>query len=150
MNTEFSKQLSYMWDKIGSHGVMVLSTSAENRVTSRPVSVVVINGKFYFQTDKSYLKCRQLEINENAALSFENFSIEGKCRDIGRPYNNEFFTDTLKECYPSAYERWSALESERVLEFTPTLIYSWSYENERPYMEYWNFEKSSYRKEYKQ
>lgn len=102
MNTEFSKQLSYMWDKIGSHGVMVLSTSAENRVTSRPVSVVVINGKFYFQTDKSYLKCRQLKINENAALSFENFSIEGKCRDIGRPY-----------------------------------------------MEYWELEKSSYRKEYK-
>lgn len=150
MNTEFTEKLSYMWDKIGSHGVMVLSTSAENRVTSRPVSVVVINGKFYFQTDKSYLKCRQLEINENAALSFENFSIEGKCRDIGRPTENGFFTNALKEYYPSAYERWSALESECVLEFAPTLIYSWSYENERPYMEYWDLEKSSYRKEYKQ
>ena len=31
-----------LWNKLGSHGVMVLSTCAENRVTSRAMSVVVI------------------------------------------------------------------------------------------------------------
>jgi len=85
MDTEFSQKLPALWKKIGSHGVMVLSTCSENRVTSRPVSAVVLNGKFYCQTDENYLKFRQLSKNENAAFSVKNFSIEGKCRNIGRP-----------------------------------------------------------------
>ena len=47
MNSEFQQ----LWRKIGSHGIMVLSSCAENRVTSRAMSVVVIDGKFYCQTD---------------------------------------------------------------------------------------------------
>lgn len=147
MGTEFSEKLPALWKKIGSHGVMVLSTCAENRVTSRPVSVVVIDGKFYFQTDENYLKCRQLAVNENAALSVKNFSIEGRCRSIGRPFDNDFFISAMKKHFLPAYLRYSNLEQERVLEFTPTLIYSWSYDKlARPYMEFWDFENSSYSK----
>lgn len=150
MDTEFLQTLPALWKKIGSHGVMVLSTCAENRVTSRPVSAVVIDGKFYCQTDENYLKCKQLSENENAALSVKNFSIEGKCKSIGKPTDNDFFITELKKYYPSAYDRWSALDRECVLEFTPTLIYSWSYDKlARPYMEYWDFENMTYRKEYK-
>ena len=42
MSMDFSEKLPALWKKIGTHGVMVLSTCSENRVTSRPVSVVVI------------------------------------------------------------------------------------------------------------
>ncbi len=149
MDMEFSQKLPALWKKIGSHGVMVLSTCSENRVTSRPVSAVVLNGKFYCQTDENYLKFRQLSENENAALSVKNFSIEGKCRNIGRPAENEFFTKSLKKYFLPAYMNYSKLEQERVLEFVPTLIYSWSYELAKPYMEYWDFENLSYLKEYK-
>lgn len=149
MITEFSQTLPALWKKIGTHGVMVLSTCAENRVTSRPVSVVVIDGKFYFQTDENYLKYKQLSANGNAALSVKNFSVEGKCRSIGKPSENKFFTRAMKKYFLAAYMNYSKLEAERVLEFTPTLIYSWSYELAKPYMEYWDFENLSYRKEYK-
>lgn len=149
MNAEFGEQLPPLWKKIGSHGAMVLSTCAENRVTSRPVSVVVIDGKFYCQTDENYLKCKQLSENENAALSVKNFSIEGKCRSIGKPLGNPLFIKAMKKYFLPAYTRYSNLEQERVLEFTPTLIYSWSYELAKPYMEYWDFENLTYRKEYK-
>lgn len=150
MDTEFSEKLPALWKKIGSHGVMVLSTCAENRVTSRPVSAVVIDGKFYCQTDENYLKYKQLMRNENAALSVKNFSIEGKCRDIGRPADSEAFTKAMKKYFLPAYMNYSKLDAERVLEFTPTLIYSWSYDKlARPYMEYWDFENLKYRKEYK-
>lgn len=150
MSTKFPQTLPSLWKKIGTHGVMVLSTCAENRVTSRPVSVVVIDGKFYCQTDKNYLKCRQLAVNENAALSVKNFSIEGKCRDIGRPADCEAFTKAMKKYFLPAYMKYSSLDGECVLEFTPTLIYSWSYDKlARPYMEYWDFEKFTYKKEYK-
>lgn len=150
MDTEFSENLPSLWKKIGSHGVMVLSTCAENRVTSRPVSAVVIDGKFYCQTDENYLKCKQLSENENAALCVKNFSIEGKCKSIGKPPDNDFFIKAMKKHFLPAYMNYSKLDAERVLEFTPTLIYSWSYDKlARPYMEYWDFVNMTYRKEYK-
>lgn len=149
MGTDFPKILPALWKKIGTHGVMVLSTCSENRVTSRPVSAVVIDGRFYFQTDENYLKCKQLSENENAALCVKNFSIEGKCRSIGNPFDNGFFISAMRKNFPNAVERWSSLPSEQALEITPTLIYSWDYEHDMPYMEYWDFENFTYKKEYK-
>lgn len=58
--SEFEEKLSELWKNIGSHDVMVLSTCAENRVTSRPMSVIVIAGKLYCQTDENYLKFKQI------------------------------------------------------------------------------------------
>lgn len=144
-----NNSFSDLWSRIGTHGVMTLSTCAENRVTSRPMSVVVIGEKFYCQTDENYLKCRQLRENPNAALCHNNFSIEGKCRIIGRPYDTDFFIEAMKKHFGSAVERWSSLPTECVLELTPSLIYSWDYEASKPYMEYWDFANLSYRKEWK-
>ncbi|MDE7302050.1 MAG: DUF3795 domain-containing protein [Oscillospiraceae bacterium] len=148
--TEFSEKLPALWEKIGTHGVMVLSTCADGRVTSRPMSVAVIGGKFYCQTDENFLKYKQLMQNGNAALCVKNFSVEGKCRSIGKPFDNSFFISAMRENFPNAVERWSSLTSERVLEITPTLIYSWDYEDNMPYMEYWNFDDLTYKKECKQ
>ena len=124
---------------------MVLSTYAENRVTSRPISVVVIDGKFYCQTGADYLKYQQITQNPKAALCVKNFSIEGTCRDLGKPLDsaNSAFASAYKKHFLLAYKSYSHIE------ITPTLIYSWSYELTKPYMEYWDFENRSYRKEYK-
>lgn len=148
-SSAFSENLPKLWEQIGTHGVMVLSTCADNRVTSRPMSVVVIDGKFYCQTDENYLKFRQISENPNVSLSVSNLSIEGECRIIGRPYENEFFIKAMKESFANAVERWSGLSSERVLEINPTLIYSWIYENDKPYAEYYDFRNSTYRKDAK-
>ena len=146
---EFEKQLSRLWKLMGSHSVMVLSACAYNRVTSRPMSVVMIDGKFYCQTDINYLKCKQLSENPNAALSLKNFSIEGTCRIIGKPSEHELFMQAMKKHFPLAAKRWSSIPTECLLEITPTLVYLWDYELTKPYMEYWNFQSKSYRKEWK-
>ncbi|MDE6745319.1 MAG: hypothetical protein K2J72_01635, partial [Oscillospiraceae bacterium] len=65
-------------------------------------------------------------------------------------FDNGFFISAMRKNFPNAVERWSSLTSERVLEITPTLIYSWDYENDMPYMEYWDFENLTYKKECKQ
>lgn len=147
----FEGNLPRLWKKIGNHGVMVLSTCSENRVTSRPISVVVIDGRFYCQTGADYLKYQQLLQNPKAALCVKNFSIEGTCRDLGKPLDsaNSAFANAYKKHFLLAYKSYSHIESERLLEITPTLIYSWSYELTKPYMEYWDFENRAYRKEYK-
>ena len=49
MNKE-QAEFQRLWNKIGSSGIMILSTCADIRVTSRAMSVVVIDGKFYCQT----------------------------------------------------------------------------------------------------
>lgn len=132
---------------IGNSGIMVLSTCSGDRVTSRPMSVVVIDGRFYFQTDETYLKYRQLTDNPNVSLSVKNYSIEGIARDIGKPSENAGFISAMTKHFPSAAARWSALPSERVIEVSPTLIKSWIYENDVPFTEHFDFTKQIYIKE---
>lgn len=150
MDDNFKKTLQSFWQQIQVHQVLALSTSSNNRVSSRPVSVIIKDKKFYFQTDENYLKFKQLSENPNAAFVFQNYSIEGKCRCIGNPTNkqNKFFLDLFKEHFKVAFELYSELEKERLIEFTPTLIYCWGYDNSKPFMEYWDFEKQEYHKEY--
>lgn len=147
----FEDNVSKLWKKIGTHGIMVLSTCSESHVTSRPMSVVIVEGKFYCQTDENYLKFKQIMQNNNVALSVKNFSIEGRCREIGKPLDNanSKFVAAIKKHFLLAYKSYSHIESERLLEITPMLIYSWSYELTKPYIEYWDFEKQAYHKEYK-
>ena len=141
---DYEKQISVLWKKIGSHGVMTISTCSHSRVTSRPMSVVVIDGRFYFQTDESYLKYRQLTDNPHVALSVKNYSVEGIARDIGKPSKNAGFMSAMTTHFPSAVSRWSALPSERVIEVSPTLIRSWIYENDVPFTEHFDFTKQIY------
>ncbi len=143
MNSEFQQ----LWRKIGSYGIMILSTCAENRVTSRAMSVVVVDGKFYCQTDERYLKCQQIKTNPNVALCVNNFSVEGECRIIGKPFENDFFINAMNEHFPDAVSRWSELPTECVLEIMPKLVSAWIYENNIPYIERWDFENKCHTKE---
>ncbi len=142
---EFTANLQKLWKKIGSHNVLALSTCAGRRVTCRRVSVLFADGKFYFQTGSEMLKYVQLTENPNAALCADNYSIEGVCRDIGKPAENDFFIKAMKKYFPLAAKRYSLLPNERTLEFTPSLIYLWNYSiTGKPYMEYYDFNSRKY------
>ena len=80
-------------------------------------------------------------------LQLNNFFFYFECRIIGHPSENGFFIEKMKEYFPDAVSRWSEIPTECVLEITPKLISSWIYENNKPYIERWNFESSSYVKE---
>lgn len=136
-----------LWNAVGTHGIMILSTCADERVTSRAMSVVVIDGKFYCQTDERYLKCRQITANPNVSLCVKNYSIEGECHIIGRPSENIFFIEKMREHFPDAVSRWSEIPTECVLEITPRLVSSWIYEDNKPFIERWDFDNNSYAKE---
>lgn len=142
----FSPRLSELWEKIGNHGVMALSTCYENRVTSRSMSVVVSNGRFYCQTDENYLKYKQISKKPNVALCFDNFSVEGICQSLGKPLEHDFFINALKAYFPNAAERWSGGKNECLLEISPALISSWIYEEDKPYKETWDFRSLRYHK----
>lgn len=148
---DFENQKQTFFKKIGSHGVMTLATCEENRVTIRPMSMVVLDEKFYCQTDETFLKYKQIKENPRVALCYKNYSIEGVCKCIGKPLdkNNIFFAQAFKRCFYASYKAYSAIATECVLEIIPTFAYVWKYEMAKPYMEYWDFFNKEYRKEYK-
>ena len=65
---EFGEAYEKLWKELGVNKKMVLSSSFENIVTSRTMSSIILNEKFYFQTDKAFRKYSQLKGNCNVAL----------------------------------------------------------------------------------
>ena len=55
----FHEQAAALFEQLGDHRKMVLSTSADGRVTSRMMSILILSRAFYFQTDQSMRKFRQ-------------------------------------------------------------------------------------------
>ena len=53
---DFSEAYHRFWKEFGTHKKMVLSSSADDVVSSRMMSIVCIGEKLYFQTDKTFRK----------------------------------------------------------------------------------------------
>ena len=66
---EFIEQCALLFHDLGESKKMVLSTSLENKVTSRTMSVIIVNEKFYFQTDKAFRKYEQIRGNPNVSYA---------------------------------------------------------------------------------
>ena len=80
-------------------------------------------------------------------MCFGNISIEGNCRIIGKPCENDFFLKAMREHFPDAVKRWLALPEECVIELIPRIAALRVYENDIPFIEYRDFHKLEYRKE---
>lgn len=53
---EYQTAYEALWRELGESRKMVLSTSLDNLVTSRMMSVVIMDGRLYFQTDRTLRK----------------------------------------------------------------------------------------------
>lgn len=141
---EFSELYSQFLLEFGKGKTMVLSTSYNDKVTSRMMSIILINNKFYFQTDWTLRKYDQIINNPNIALCIDNIQIEGLCKEVGRPIDDTDFCDTYRECFKSSYERYTTLENERLFEITPLRIERWRYMEGNPYIELFDVESKVY------
>ncbi len=146
MSTEFEKRLNKLWEDVGDNKIMVLATSSHKRVSARPMSVVMFDDKFYFQTDKEYLKYDQIKKNSNVALSFENVSVEGECRELGNPLKDEKFCELYENSFEHSFKAYTHLPTEVLFEVEPKLIKLWIYENGVPFLEKLDFENKEYEK----
>lgn len=68
MEKHFTEQCRLLFEELKDHEKMVLSTSLNDRVSSRMMSIIVLNRSFYFQTDKTFRKYDQIMNNPYAAL----------------------------------------------------------------------------------
>ena len=143
----YERKLSELFRTIGKVRKMVLSTSFDNRVTSRMMSFVIFDNKFYCQTDKTFLKYQQIKSNPNVALCIDNIQIEGIAKNIGKPLENKKFINLFKQYYKTSYEIYSFLENEILLEIEPTFIGVWTYKDFIPIREFYNLETKEIKEE---
>lgn len=130
--------------EFGKGRKMVLSTSLNDRVSSRTMSVVLIKGLFYFQTDVTFSKYQQLKSNPNVALCIDNIQIEGMCIEIGHPLKNDAFCEHFKECFKGSFDAYTALQNERLFAVKPIRIERWIYKDGIPYIESFDVEAQTY------
>ena len=123
---------------------MVLSSSEKGKVSSRMMSVVCINGAFYFQTDRYFRKYRQLMDNPQAALCIDNIQIEGVCRELGSPMDEPLFCKVFQECFGGSFRAYSSLENERLFVLEPEYVQRWVYKNSLPFIEVFDVKKQEY------
>ena len=141
---QFSEKLRSFFADFGKARKMVLSTSAKDKVSSRMMSVVQIDGKFYFQTDKKLRKYRQISVNKNIALCIDNIQIEGICSEKGRPLDDSGFCETFQKCFKGSFDAYSSLDNERLFYVRPLFIERWKYVDKIPYIEIFDIENERY------
>lgn len=140
----FSNNITSFFSEFGKGRKMVLSTSEGNRVSSRMMSVVRINDRFFFQTDATMKKYHQISANNYVALCIDNIQIEGKCTEIGHPFDSTLFCDAFMESFKGSFDAYSGLMNERLFVVEPVYIERWIYKDAIPYIETFDIEKQEY------
>ena len=123
---------------------MVLSTSKDNKVSSRMMSIIQINGQFYFQTDVTMKKYHQLKFNKNVALCIDNIQIEGVCEEKCHPLDNNLFCNIFQKCFKGSFDAYSSLKNERLFVVKPLFVERWIYSDSIPYIEIFDIENEQY------
>ena len=140
----FEEEFLKFWQEFGRSKKMVLSTSLNDIVTSRTMSIINLNNILYFQTDNTFRKYNQLKHNTHVALCTDNIQIEGLCNEIGNPIENEDFCNAYRECFTSSFNRYTLLKNERLFAVNPTFIESWVYINNIPYVQIFDIKNRKY------
>ena len=76
------------------------------------MSIVVLNKKIYFQTDRTFRKYKQIKENPQVSLCIDNIQMEGYCEQVGIPSDNAEFVDVYKKHFLNSYTRYSCLKNE--------------------------------------
>ncbi len=123
---------------LDTHKILMLATSANNRVTARSMSCVNKGLTIYFQTDKKSIKFKQIERNPQLALCAENVQIEGMAIIGNHPLDssNKEFIEMYKISHPIAFNAYSHLEKQVAIKVEPKFITLWKYSDGKPYREF--------------
>ena len=76
----------------------------------------------------------------------DNIQIEGTCREIGLPRDHAEFAGNYELAFPGSFNAYSRLGNERLFEVTPTFIQLWVYEDDIPYIEWFDLRADIYQK----
>ena len=99
--------------------MLYLATSANDKVTMRIVSPLLVDDKIIFYTGSHSNKYKQMEVNSNVAGQIGNYQFEGVVTFLGYfdlP-ENERIKNLYKEKYVGAFEHFMPGEIKENIEF---------------------------------
>ncbi len=114
---------------ISQNTTWVLATATGNHVTARSIFTVNIGMNFFFQTDRNFLKYKQITINPNVALCRDNYQIEGAAKELGHPLEgkNAAINNLFRQHHALAYKRYSLIKTATMFEIRPTQVTIWKH-----------------------
>jgi len=130
----FKKEIISILEK---NKTWVLSTSLNDEVTSRSMSIINENLIIYFQTNECYVKDNQMKHNPKVALCYSNISVEGIAEPIGNwlDEKNKDLLELYKKHHLGSFEYYGLLEGQIVYKITPKVIKVWKYVDKKPLRE---------------
>ena len=116
--------------------IIILSTSKDNCVQSRPISLANNGLDVYIKTSNDSRKAIQMQANSNVALCIDDYYIEGQAKFLGSPSdpkNSDVKSAYIKK-YPDAFgdDDEYASDSDVFIAITMTKIHQWIFENGAP------------------
>lgn len=128
-NHEFSEARKNLLSQFDKNGNVVLSTSLNDVVTSRTVTVIPFNNALYFTSIKrpGAVKMAQIEKNPNVAICVNTTQITGVASILGlvSAEENSEVMAIYKEKLPESYERFAVIPSCVVIKVELTTSKSW-------------------------
>ena len=129
----FWKQL----DSMGNMETLVLATSKDDLVTSRPIGALRYDNSILIRTGGDSQKAKQVRANPHVAVCMGAFYLQGKarilglCTDLDNPEVQKA-RDLYQKRWPDAFsETDNFLSGDEVfILITPTNISQWVYEGE--------------------
>ncbi len=140
----FKNAYEKFWEEMGESKKVVLATSLNDKVTSRMVNAIIFNKKIYVQTNSHSRKYEQMKRNKNVSLCIENIQIDGECKEIGSPLENQNFTELYKKYFTKDFARYSISENERLFEIEIKFIQRCLEINGTPFMEVFDVTNGTY------
>jgi general stress protein 26 len=138
MNVNYNHLEQEVIKALEENKIWVLSTSENDIVTSRTMSIVNEGVNIYFQTNKCYIKSQQMKKNNNVALCYNNISIEGVAEEFGdwTEEKNYHLLELYKKNHQGSYDAYGNLEGQVVYKVVPKVIKLWKYIKDEPIREF--------------
>lgn len=143
----YHTRLADVFNHLGDHNTMVLSTMDQAHITSRMVNCILRDGRILFQTDRNSRKSIQLGWNGQAAFYADGVQLEGKCTAYLHPSHDDDFCARYKQHFPTAFTRYTTAPETRLFSFAPAFI-KWQTETDGvPAVETFDLKYMAYLKE---
>ena len=118
---DYNEFYEYIINLLDKTKYAVLATSSKDNIVSASYMSIVSNGLIvYCQSDSHFEKVKNILENPNVALTIGNAYFKGNAHIVGKPTDNEYFVNKLKEKDFRTYENYSDLENQVLIEIKLT------------------------------
>lgn len=141
---EFKEAQDKFYQYLATHKIMAIASSNDDYPMIRNVSVVIIDNRIYFKSDKNFKKTKQLLNNNKVSLCFHGLSFEGVAINKGLlvEKDNKFFIEYYEKYWQTSYNAYIHEDSDILIEVVPKQAEIWDQdENDYAFQIIIDFEK---------